>query len=372
MNKLDPMNKLYLSLLALFSGAILPLAFAPFGYYLVAEVSLVLLLVTWFRAKPGTSFWYGWLFGAAFFGCGVYWVYISIHHYGQAPIILSVFILALLVAFMALYPALLGYILNRFFPKNNLYKFLLVFPAGFVILEWIRGWFFSGFPWLFLGYGHIDAPLRGFASIFGVYGVSFVITATAGAIFSIFYWRKNKKLLFALIMFIVFLWGAGFGLTKISWTKQVDKKVQVSLIQGNVSQEEKWESKKLWPILNAYNLLTLKSFGSKIIVWPEAAIPTYPEDVGLYLKALSFAAEKSGSTILSGAPFYDEKAKAYYNGILTLGADRGRYYKRQLVPFGEYMPLKSLLSWLRNYLLLLLLLGVVCRHFLILSLLPFL
>ncbi|HBC71977.1 MAG TPA: hypothetical protein DCZ38_04300, partial [Coxiellaceae bacterium] len=99
-------HKIYFSWLAIFAGAILPLAFAPFGYYLVAEVALLLLLFIWFKASPGWAFWYGWLFGAAFFGCGIYWVYISIHHYGHAPAILAISILALLVAVLALYPAL--------------------------------------------------------------------------------------------------------------------------------------------------------------------------------------------------------------------------------------------------------------------------
>jgi len=351
LKKLD--SRLFFSLLAIFSGAILPLAFAPFSYYLFAELSLVLLLFVWLRATPGLSFWYGWLFGVAFFGCGVYWIYISIHHYGKAPVPLSIVILALFVAVLALYPACQGYLLSRFFPKNNRYKFLLAFPASFVLLESIRGWFLSGFPWLFLGYSHIDAPVRGFATVFGVYGLSFVVAVTSGAIFSIFfYWRKNIKFSFFLILFIILLWGSGFVLTKIDWTKQVGAEVPVSLIQGNIPQEEKWDPQNLWSILNRYAFLTAKNLDSKIIVWPEAAIPTDPDDLTLYLKGLSFVAKNSDTTILTGTPFYDKKNEAYYyNGILALGSGSGRYYKRHLVPFGEYLPLKPMLSWLHKFLI---------------------
>lgn len=342
-------SPLYLSLLALFSGAILPLAFAPFSYYLIAEISLILLLFIWLHASPGRAFWYGWLFGVAFFGCGVYWVYISIHHYGNAHIFLALLILALLIAFLALYPAIQGYLLNKLFPENNWSKFVLAFPASFIILEWLRGWVLSGFPWLFLGYSHIDSPLRGWATIFGVYGVSFLIALTAGAIFSIFYFYKNKKLLLWLVVFLVLIWGIGWGLAKVNWTKQVGEPIQVSLIQGNVLQEQKWQPEKKVAILNSYSLLTAKNLSSKIIVWPEAAIPTYPEDVWLYLKLLSFVAARSNATILSGIPFYDRDKNLFYNGIIALGIDSGRYYKRHLVPFGEYLPCKFALCWLHKF-----------------------
>ena len=343
-------HKIYFSLLAIFAGAILPLAFAPFGYYLAAEISLLLLLIIWFKASPGWSFWYGWLFGVAFFSCGIYWVYNSIHHYGNAPAILAATILGLLVAVLALYPALQGYLLNRVYLQNDWRKYLLAFPLSLAILEWIRGWFLSGFPWLFLGYGHIDSPLRGWAKIFGVYGVSFAIAQTAGAIFCMFLYRKNKKVLIALILLIAMLWGIGAGITKINWSKQVGEPIEVSLIQSNIAQERKWKNEELLSIINSYAFLTAKNFNSKIIVWPEAAIPTFPENVWLYLKLLSFAARKNDTTILSGIPFYDKQNDQYYNGIMAFGASTGKYYKRHLVPFGEYMPFKFILNWVHKFL----------------------
>ncbi|EKE01077.1 MAG: hypothetical protein ACD_21C00225G0005 [uncultured bacterium] len=346
-------QKTLFSLLALFVGAVLPLAFAPFGFYLVTEGALVLLLLIWSREiSPGLAFWYGWLFGLAFFSCGVYWIYISIHHFGNAPVMLAVLILALLVAFMALFPAFQGYLLNRFYPQNDWRKFLLAFPASWVVLEWLRGWVLSGFPWLFLGYGHIDSLLRGWATVFGVYGVSFVIAQTSGAVVCMFFYRKNIKFIAVLALLIAMLWSGGFYLAKINWTKEADEPIQVSLIQGNIPITQKWgNEKELAKALNSYALLTAENFASKIIVWPEAAIPTYPENVQLYLKLLSMAAKLHNTTILSGIPFYDKETDRYYNGILSVGANEGRYYKRHLVPFGEYLPLSFMLSWLHNYLL---------------------
>ena len=350
------LKKIYTSVLAIFSGAILPIAFAPFGFYLVAEISLILLLFIWAKATPRLAFWYGWLFGVGFFGCGVYWIYISICYYGHAPIVLSFVIVAILVAFMALYLALQGYILQRFFPRNTWHKFVLAFPASFTILEWIRGWLFSGFPWLFLGYGHVTSPLRGYATVFGVYGVTFAISATAGAIFYILYDRKNRRLCIALSMFVLSLWIIGAILTKINWVKQAGKAtlVPVTLIQGNVSQERKWDPKEVLPILDTYISLTKSSLNrnaenSKIIIWPEAAITTHPEDIAQYLTLLADTARKNHATILSGIPLYDKTNGSFYNGIIVLGAGSGRYYKRQLVPFGEYLPFRFILNWLHNF-----------------------
>lgn len=344
-------NKTFLILVALFAGVILPLAFAPFGYYFVAEISLVLLLIIWINASSSNhAFWYGWLWGFAFFSSGVYWIYISIHHFGNAPIMLAILILGLLIVFLALYPAIQGYILKRFYPQNDCYKFLLVFPASWVILECLRGLFLSGFPWLFLGYGHVDSPLRGWATIFGVYGVSFFIAQTAGIIVCLFFYRKKIKVVTSLILLLIMIWSAGYYLSKINWTKKIGEPIQVSLIQGNIPLSQKWDTNEILPILNSYVALTKKNFASKIILWPEAAIPIYPENIPFYLKSLSKIAKAHHTTILSGIPFYDKETNNYYNGILALGVNEGRYYKRRLVPFGEYLPLRFMLSWLHKYL----------------------
>lgn len=345
-------KKTLLSLIALFAGAILPLAFAPFGYYLIAEIALALLLLTWIQAtSPKLAFLYGWLFGLTFFGCGVYWVYISIHHFGHAPIPLALLILTLMIAILALYPALQGYLLNRMFPQNDWRKFLIAFPAIWVILEWLRGWVLSGFPWLFLGYGHIDSPLRGWATIFGVYGVSFAITQTAGAIVCLFFYHKKIKSIAALMLLILALWSMGAVFTKINWTKKIDSPIKTSLIQGNISLDQKWNENELLPILNTYATLTKQNFSSKLIIWPEAAIPRLSKEVQFHLKSLSNTAKKHNITILSGTTFYDKENKNYFNGILAFGTNKEHYYKRHLVPFGEYLPLRFILSWLHNYLM---------------------
>ncbi|MDR1012499.1 MAG: apolipoprotein N-acyltransferase [Coxiellaceae bacterium] len=333
----------YLGITAFISGIILPFAFAPFGCYLLAEFSLILLLFIWSLSSTKMAFWYGGLFGISFFGYGIHWLYISIHHYGGISSLFAGLVVALLVIFLAFYYATFGYLLNSFFPGISLIKFLLVFPISFALLEWIRGWFFSGFPWLFLGYSHIDSPLRGWATIFGIYGVSLVIAETAGASFCILLFRNRKKLVISLVLLIVLLWNLGWIFSRINWTQPIGEPIQVSLIQGNFSQKQKWQKDELINILNTYAFLTAKNFSSKIIVWPETAIPAYPEDIQSYLKSLSLMAKRNGIAILSGIPLKEKNHS--YNGIITLGVDENiKYYKRHLVPFGEYLPFRFILS----------------------------
>jgi apolipoprotein N-acyltransferase len=345
------MNRLriFLCLLALTSGAILPFAFAPYGYYLAAEISLILLLVTWSKASPKQAFWYGWLFGVAFFSFGIYWVYISIHDYGHAPAILALTIISLLISFLALFPAVQGYLMQKVGPKNNWQKYLAAFPISLVVFEWVRGWILSGFPWLFLGYGHIDSPLRGYAPILSVYGVSFFIALTSGTIFYLFYERPGKKTIVLLGLFITIVWYGGGQLAKVNWTKQIDKELTVSLIQGNILQERKWNPKEFANILNLHVHLTSNNLTSDIIIWPESAIPVNPKRAGSFLKPLSAKAEEHNTAIFSGAPIYDDENGEVYNGIIALGSGTGQYHKRRLVPFGEFMPFKYILIWLRDF-----------------------
>lgn len=340
---------IFYNLLAVASGGALVLAFAPFGYYLIAELSLIALLFIWHQAKsPKQAFWLGGLYGLVFFGFGVHWVYISIHDFGHAPMPLAVLILAIMVAYLALYPAITGCLLKKF-PKYNWLTYILIFPILWTSLELVRGWLISGFPWLFLGYGHIHATISGWATIFGVYGVSFVIAQTAGAIFCIFLYHKKIKPVLLFIALIAALWSSGYYLNKLNWIIAINKPIQVSLIQGNISLKQKWDETQLLNILNIYADLTTQNFASKIIVWPEAAIPAFHHNISDYLTRLSKLAKQHNTTILSGIMFQDNNTQDYYNGILTFGANSGRYYKRHLVPFGEYMPLKSILSWLRHY-----------------------
>lgn len=337
-----------LSIISLFAGVSLTFAFAPFAFYPLAVIAPAILLLIWMKSSAKQAFFRGFLFGAGLFGSGTYWIYISIHNYGNASVFLATLITTIFVLYFALFPALHGFLLNKLFPKNTLKKILLVFPLTWVICEWLRGCFELGFPWLEVGYSQIDSPLRGIAPIAGSYAVSLITVLSGAALVGIWH-AKNKTQKAMIFAALIFIWTGSFYLGKIKWTKPSGNPVQVSLIQGNILQEQKWQSNQLYPILNKYYALTKQNWASKIIIWPEAAIPTTQLQVENYLLKIDKEAAAHKVTVISGIPLalYENGHKnelRYYNAVIALGANHGKYLKRHLVPFGEFTPSAPLLG----------------------------
>ena len=332
-------------LFSLLSGAALPFAFAPYNAYSLAFLSPAILLFIWLRAKPWQAALQGLFFGFGFFGVGISWVYISIHHFGNAPIPLATFITALFVGILSLYPALHGYLFRRLFQNKPLaIQCLCVFPASWVLFEALRGWLFTGFPWLFLGYSQIITPLHALAPLFGVYGISLAVTLISGAVVLLATPKKSLLLKGISVLIIIVIVSSGWILSERTWTQAAGKPIKVSLVQGNITQTLKWQPEELMNILNIYRKLTEKNWQSKLIIWPEAAIPTYPEDAKNYFQTMNKLAKQQKDYLIIGSPIYDQKTQKFYNGLNLIGAGKGQYLKRHLVPFGEYTPLKSTLG----------------------------
>ncbi|MCF6236029.1 MAG: apolipoprotein N-acyltransferase [Gammaproteobacteria bacterium] len=327
-------------LLALLAGLLMPLAYAPFNLYPFAILLPALLFMTWLDVLPGRAFIRGLLFGAAMFGAGTTWMYISIHHFGHVNVPLSLFILALMVMFMALFYALLGYLFTRFFhPLSLKLKLVIVLPAAWVFLEWVRGWFMTGFPWLNLGYSQVDSLLSSFAPVLGVYGVSWVVALSAGLLlFAV----MKKSWLSGLA--IVALWLLAAMMGQITWTTPEGEPVKVSLIQGNIAQDEKWLAEMRMPTIERYSRLTRENWQSDLIVWPESALPDFRYRVLDVLEPLGDEAKANNSQLLIGVLSVQMEPVRYYNSVVGLGTTEGIYHKQHLVPFTEYLPMKSLLS----------------------------
>lgn len=368
-------NKWYLSVFIFLFGAILSLAFAPFGYEFLAVFSLAMLLFVWTNNLTATFYEpeinqakdkneinsrlnishakanaiYGFLFGLGFFGFSVYWVYISIHNYGNANAILAIIITLSLIAYLAIFIAVLGFIFTKIFPQNNFLKIFIVFPSLWTLFEFLRGWLFTGFPWMFIGYSQIDAPLRGYAPFIGVYGISFLVAFTASALVVVFKTKKFWQRLIIIILTIL-IWICGAILAKIDWTKS-DKEFKVSLIQANVAQELKWQILERDNILQKYFDLTKNNLHNDIIVWPEAAIPAFPDQVKSFLHKIAILAKNNHSTIISGIPINEQinNSDVYFNAMISVGTYDNKYLKRHLVPFGEYVPLEFVFSNFMNY-----------------------
>lgn len=352
-------------LIAIAAGIQLPLAFAPYHLYILAFVSPTLLLALWLYATPKDAFKYGLLYGLSGFGFGVYWVYISIHTFGNAPIALAIFLTGILIVALSCFPALQGYLVTKFFPKNNLVKLLLVFPASWVLFEWGRIWVLSGFPWLFIGYTQLTTPLAHIAPILGIYGVSFATILTCGAILALFLCTIRRdasgdarscvstklrvSTMTITIMILILLWGGSMLLGRIHWTHKQGQAIPVTLIQGNIPEQEKWDINNLPKILKMYQHLTQQNWHSKIIVWPEAAMPAFAWQIKPYLTSMAKLARQHHSTIITGVVTQNLDTKAYYNSMITLGATSSVYHKRHLVPFGEYLILAPISNWIVKF-----------------------
>ncbi len=335
------------SLLALLAGSLVPLAFAPVQLYPLVVLALAMLYLVWCHASPRQAFWRGWCFGVGFFTVGTYWIFHSIHIYGPAPIWLAAILTGVFIAVLALYPALNGWVLLKLFPVDSRVRTLLAFPALWVLFEWVRAWFLTGFPWLLLGFSQVHSPLANLAPVIGTFGLSLLIVFSSGLLALLYQYGKRsgrnwKRLLLTLIT-LALIWGAA-SLFPNHWTHLADKPLVVSLVQGDIAQSVKWDREEIPKTIRKYMQLTQPYWSSDIIVWPEGAIPVPAEYAGDLLQELNKMATFNEASFITGIPLLPKKS-TYYNGIIALGAASGRYAKRNLVPFGEYVPLEK---WLRG------------------------
>ncbi len=328
-------------LFVLIAGVMAVSAFAPLGWFPFAMLSLAVLFNQWLLDTPRQAFWHGALFGLGYFGAGVSWVFVSVHTYGHVPVPAASLVAAALVVVLALYPALLGYGLRRFAPGSSWLVVVSVFPSGWVLAEWLRGWLFTGFPWLTIGSSQIDAPLAGYAPLLGNYGVGWVTALSAALLLMLL--RGQARI--PGLALLCALWLGGFFADRLEWTSPRGAALQVALVQGNIAQENKWAPENLLYTLERYSALTFAQRDQDLIVWPETAIPAFYHQVeDSFIPYLEAELQATGTTLLTGIPVLDMGAWRYYNSVMTIGEERRFYYKRHLVPFGEYLPLRWLLG----------------------------
>lgn len=308
--------------------------FAPIAWFPLPVVSLAVLFWLLRDASPRQAFVSGWSYGLGLFLAGVSWIYVSLATYGGMPPALAVFATVLFCAFIALYPALGMGLAARHFSAGAR---LLALPGAWALQEWLRGWLFTGFPWLGLGYSQVPvSPLAGYAPLFGAYGVGFLVALSAAGLASLPGATGRRRGL--MLVLLVGLWAGGLVLKSIEWTRPVGDPVSVSLVQGNVAQEMKFRPDRLQTTLNDYAGAILAS-PARLVILPETAIPVLRSRLSPdYLAVLGEHARRKGADILFGVPESEADGR-YYNSVVSLGASpEGRYRKAHLVPFGEYFP----------------------------------
>jgi apolipoprotein N-acyltransferase len=332
------------SLLALTAGLLFPLGFAPLGLWPLTIASTSLFVILLHGQSARSAFWLGWWYGFGSYSAGVSWVYVSIHFYGHTPIALAVMMTGIFAAGLALLPATMAWLYRRL-SSGQLDWFL--FPALWIVFDWIKTWLLSGFPWLFPGYALIDTPARHLAPLVGVFGMSWLAVATA-SLLAWGYWQRCHLLLLSSIT--ILSWLGCYLLSDIRWTQpDPSRGIQVALVQGNISQERKWDPNERESIINTYLEVSEQLWGSDIVIWPEAAFPVFYQDALDLVQQLDQRGKASATTFISGAPFweYGDGQFTYYNTVFANGNGSGFYYKQVLVPFGEFVPMES---WIRGLL----------------------
>ncbi|MGQ7244856.1 apolipoprotein N-acyltransferase [Salinicola sp. V024] len=316
--------------LAVFAGALTTLTFSPFELWWLGPVAVGLIYSGLDDLTPGQAALRGWCYGIALFATGTSWVYVSIHEYGYTGVPLSVFLTALFAATLALFYAIPFWFYRRFTGSRLAF---LSFAGAWVLIEVLRTYLFTGFPWLLLGSAHVDSPLAPLAPIGGVLLLTLVtaLTGTLGVEFLRRRWWAGGTIA-ALWLFPLML--------PTQWTIPSKEPVQVSLLQGNLPQLSKWTNEGQRNAVSSYARLTRNiAEDIDLVIWPETAIPMYQRQAEPMLERVK-ATLPSGAELLTGIVQRDDSGR-YYNAVVGAGEVTDVYRKSHLVPFGEYIPMEK-------------------------------
>ena len=323
------------------SGALVPLIFAPFNLW---PLAFLLPILFWHltAVEPAKAGWLGWWFGLGFFGAGVSWVYFSmraVHTPIAVSVLLSV-LFCLSLAFLFAGQAWVGAHWRRFTPSLSL-------PLLWVLFELLRSTLFTGLPWLIWGTASTDTWFSGWLPSIGVFGVSLMWLVGAGLAWQ---WLQHRHhvgpLVLGLLLLITTALG-GLALQQVQWTQPIaTPELRVSLVQGNVPQDRKWDPVALREDFARYQALSKQHPEATLIVWPETAIAAFPEQLQPELG--DFVAQLDHQGLLAGMPIWGEQGQ-YYNAVRGFGQASGEYRKQHLVPFGEYLPFAAVLQGLTEF-----------------------
>lgn len=342
-NTVPTMTSLIVSLLA---GAVFVFALAPYHIWGVALLSpLILYVLLLMKISNRQAFAIGLSFGVGLWVTGAFWLYTSIHTYGNISAWLAILMIAVLAVIMGLFHGAMAWIFVKFLGRQP-----LAFAAIWVVQEWLKTWLLTGFPWLFVGYAYTELPfVASFAPIGGVLLISFIGILVSSSIAE----ALNGRLSFLLMSCAVVMIGVLLHWLSPAYTTPTGQTLSVSLIQGNIPQDVKWLVGHRQQTLDIYEQMSKSEWGRDLVVWPEGAIPMFQSDAKDFLSAISKTAKSSHSVFITGIPYQDASERQgdfvpFYNSALALGSSEGVYKKQHLVPFGEYTPLHGLLNILPN------------------------
>ncbi|WP_371377188.1 apolipoprotein N-acyltransferase [Thalassotalea aquiviva] len=358
MQTTKPSNKAHAVIALLFrylpsfvAGGLMVFAFAPFSIWPLTLLCVSFWLTQLRNQPPKHVFYQGLVFGFGWFSVGISWVHVSIAQFGGMPLIISLLLMALLCLYLALYPALAAWCSAKFTRQQQINLYYL--PFFWLLAEYCRAHFLTGFPWLSLGYSQIDSPLSALAPIVGETGITFCLMLLCVSSVNILYRRHilANTLVIATIALSVLVAGAQ------TFTHDRQQTVSVALVQGNIKQELRWDEEQEQRIIDLYVEMTTDLYTDhQLIIWPEAAIPRLEPLAQDTLMMLDQKAVDNNSSLITGVINFDIHSKSFFNRLLVLGKKHpddisGDYYyrnanhydKHHLLPIGEFVPFEDLL-----------------------------
>ncbi|MFQ3235638.1 MAG: apolipoprotein N-acyltransferase [Paraglaciecola sp.] len=303
------------------------------------------------KVSKADAFKLGLSFGLGWFGAGISWVHVSIAQFGGLPLAGSLGLMLLLCAYLAIFPAVISKLIKQYV-QPRLWPFAL--PFIWLLVEWLRSWLLTGFPWLSLGYSQINSPLAGWLPIIGEFGVSGILVMTASLCAV---WMTQQRYLHTVTALLI-IFSSGWLLNQYQWVKPKGEAVSIAMVQGNIEQGLRWAPEQDSPTMEKYTKLTQKNWHNEVIIWPEAAIPKLEPLASQYLTDLDGLAATHKTGIISGIVDYNFETRQAYNSLIGFGLqrakdDQGHYYyghsnryaKHHLLPIGEFIPMED---WLRG------------------------
>ncbi|WP_228611429.1 apolipoprotein N-acyltransferase [Alkalimonas sp.] len=337
------------ALLMALTGASSTFAFAPYSLTLLPVLTIAALCcAACYSSRWQQAAWLGFSWGLGYFAAGLNWVHIPIEQFGGLPLLLSLALLLLLSAYLALYPLLFALLAFRLKQHPLLTLYL---AAAWMLLEALRSWFLTGFPWLSPGYSQSDSLLRHWAPLIGETGLTFILVLTAAALMQLL----AKRQLWPLSVTALLWLSAPLASHWHGW-QATGETLDVALVQGNIKQELRWDPALEVSTMRLYLELTQPHLGTPLIIWPEAAIPRVEILAEPYLFELDAILAEHNSSLITGIIDYNFYTEEAWNSLITLGKRRqsdaaghyqprhsNRFEKHHLLPIGEFVPLEDFL-----------------------------
>lgn len=343
--------------LAFLSGFLLFLSFPKYGLGLFAWIAFIPLF---FALKNVVTIFQGLLLGfitgiISYIGI-IYWIAYVIVSYGYLPLYTGIILMLLLACYLSLYISLFAGCIVYFRDKMPLY---LTAPVLWVCFEYGKSFILTGFPWENLGYSqYLNTYFIQFADVFGVFGLSFIIILVNATIFEVISKESRKEYILAGIVFFVMAGIYIYGFCRINQVNQAVRnapEIEVSLVQGNIDQSIKWDKSFKEEILNIYERLSLKNSpgDERLIIWPETAVPFRFQNLNsLHYQVVNLALKTKSWLIFGSISFSPGmNGNDIFNSAYLLsptGEISGRYDKVHLVPYGEYVPLRSIMPFIEG------------------------